>query len=594
MHIKRLTYIILFMLAAVAAQAKAAYDNDTTYQRLRADMNHAFNSGDSAQFYPALQRLEDYLLGRDDLHGYYTQRCNEIIFEMNRQHIFEAYKLARQLSSELREKKLESEMYMAYNMLGHINRYCGNKETAKQNFYQVISLMEKYGYYESMPPIYMNIVNVAINDDHDEAMRLLDRALEIAQKYAPERVFDIETRRTISYFNAGDIPSFLEGYKAYRQGVAEGKSSVHGRMAEVYHLASLGKTAEAICLAKDELGEDSYDAMTMIYERAGLWKEAYESQKMSAAANDSINNVVLSNSMMGIRDQLSMYDLERTSARNRIIGLSVGVVLLGLLVAALSYIAISRRRHMKELSTAYQRALESDRMKTAFIQNMSHEVRTPLNIISGFAQVIANPELSADMNERKEIADMVRKNTDIITNLIDEMLALSFGESTTEVKKDDQVVVNDLLADLLQENQPNLQPGVTLSYDSSLSADFTLRTNRDLLKRVINALIDNAIKYTEQGTITLKAHTSDTSPRTPGPPYPRTLVLAVEDTGCGVPAEKAEHIFERFVKLDKFKEGIGLGLSLCRMMVTHLGGTITLDTSYQQQGARFVVELPVE
>ena len=137
---------------------------------------------------------------------------------------------------ELREKKLDKEMYMAYNMLGHLNRYCGNKDAARRNFRYVISEMEKYGFYESMPPIYMNLVNVEFGDNPEEAQRLLKKAKEIAEKYAPERLFDLETRETLSFFNSGDIEKFLEGYKAYRKGVEEGKSSVHGRTVEVYYL----------------------------------------------------------------------------------------------------------------------------------------------------------------------------------------------------------------------------------------------------------------------------------------------------------------------------------------------------------------------
>ena len=123
--------------------------------------------------------------------------------------------LGRKLSMELTEKGLDNEMYMAYNMLGHINNICGNKKAAKRNFRRVIDMMEKQGYYESMPPIYMNIVNVEMDENPEEALELLNKAEEIAKKYSPERVFDIETRRSLSYFNSGDIPKFLEGYKEY-------------------------------------------------------------------------------------------------------------------------------------------------------------------------------------------------------------------------------------------------------------------------------------------------------------------------------------------------------------------------------------------
>ena len=100
-----------------------------------------------------------------------------------------------------------------------------------------------------------------------------------------------------------------------------------------------------------------------------------------------------------------------------------------------------------------------------------------------------------------------------------------------------------------------------------------------MLKRVINLLLDNANKYTKKGSITLKASAND-----------EQIILTVEDTGSGIPADAAEHIFERFFKVDSFREGLGLGLPLCRTIINRLGGTVDLDNSYQQ-GARFVVKI---
>ena len=580
MDTRKLLLALTMLFTIGHAQAAEDYKESPEYLALRDSVHHGFNSGDSARFFPAVKRLQDYLLKQGDLHAYYTQRCNEIVFQLNRQKAFEAYMLGRQLSIELREKGLDNEMYMAYNMLGHINRYCGNKEAAKRNFHTVLSMMEKGGYYESMPPIYMNLVNVELDDDPEEAKRLLDKAKEIAEKYSPERVFDIETRQSLIYYNSGDIPKFLEGYKAYQKGVAEGKSSVHGRSMEVYYLATIGKTDEAIALARKELGDEGHEAITKIYEQSGRWKEAYESLRQDRQSSDSVNNVVLANSMKGIREELRFYDVERESARQLTIGLMITALLLTLLVAALVYIHFSRRRHMRQLKKAYNHALESDKMKSAFVRNITHEVRTPLNIISGFAQVIADPELVAGPEERAHIAEMMQKNTQLITSLIDEMLELSLNEnSQSTVSKEDTVEVNDMIRDFLQENKYKVGKAVQLQFESSLDEHFTFQTNEEMLKRVITLLFDNAIKYTKEGSITLKANADD-----------EQLTLEVEDTGTGIPAKEAETIFERFVKLDTFKEGLGLGLPLCRMIVNRLGGSVNLDTTYKQ-GARFVVKI---
>ena len=577
-----LALCILFLSGSTVLAQAVDYSNDKTYQKLYGAMHRAFNDGDSTKFFPAIQALQKYLYDKDDLHGYYTQRCNEIVFQMNQQRIYEAYKLARELSKELREKKINKEMYMAMNMQGHINRYCGNKEEAKNNWHEVLRLMEEHGYYSSMPSIYMNIVNVALDDSPEEADSLLEVARQISLKHCPERVFDIDTRRTLSYYYQGDYDKFMEGYEEYKKGVAEGKSSVHGRSIEVYHEALLGHTDEAIKLAREELGDEGLDAVTIIYEKAGRWEDAFRALKRQHLASDSIDNVVLTNSMMGIRDEMMIYEAERDVVRTRFYLMSAVIILLALLTIALFYITQTRRRHLKELRKAYDQVLESDKMKTAFIQNISHEVRTPLNIIGGFSQVIANPDLDPNIEERREIARMTQKNARLITTLIDEMLLVSLNENSEEAKKENQVEINNLMRGVMKEAEDDLSDKTTIQYDTTLADDFTILTNEYMLKIVISAIVDNAVKYTPEGTITLKA----------SKPSDTELALTVEDTGCGVPAAEAEHIFERFVKLDTFKEGIGLGLPLCRMLIEKLGGTVRLDTTYTQ-GACFVVTLPI-
>lgn len=578
---KRTLWALLLLVGFIPVKASEDYMTSPQYLALRDSMHHAFNDSDSARFFVAIKNLENYILEKDDLHNYYTQRCNEIVFLMNAKKIFEAYKLSRQLSQELQERKLDKEMYMAYNMLGHIYRHCGNEKEAKRMFNKVIELLEQAGYYESMPPIYMNIVNVEVEKNPKEALSILDEALNIAEKYSPERVFDINARRTLSYYSMGEKEKFLEGYKAYKKGEAEGKSSVHGRSLEVHYLASLGQIDDAIKMAREELGEESYGTIASLYKDAGRWQEAYEALKKETELNDSINSLILSNSIQGYRSELKLYDLERQNVRNRTVTMVITILLLLLLIMALVYIMFSRRYHMNLLKQAYEHALESDKMKTLFIQNMSHEVRTPLNIISGFAQVLANPELSSNADTRQEMAQMMLKNTHIITTQIEEMLELSFNEASGAAIKDDEVNVGSLLESLIAENKVNVEKSVEMRLENKLEPGFVFKTHREMLKRALNALIDNAAKNTMEGTITLRA-SADFS----------NLKLTVEDTGCGIPEEESEHIFERFVKIDTFKQGLGLGLPLCRMIVTRLGGIILLDTSYKS-GARFVVTLPI-
>ncbi|MBQ9232173.1 MAG: HAMP domain-containing histidine kinase [Prevotella sp.] len=583
----RLKYLLLTLAVvtptvATHADNKESYKESKEYVALRDSVHHAFNDSDSARFFASVGKLESYLLSQDDLHAYYTQRCNEIVFQLNRQRIFEAYKLATQLSKELTEKKLDKEMYMAINMMGHIYNYSGNKEGAKQCFWEVIRRMEQEGYTESQPPIYMNLVNIVMDEDPREGLRLIDQAASIAKKTSPERVFDIETRRTLAYYLLGDSQRFLDGYKAYREGVEKGFSSVHGRKLEVYYLASKGLVDEAARLAL-ESGDDPFETQAEIYSGAGRWHEAYDALKKGVAETDSLNSLILSSSMQGIQGELKIYEAERRASRLWLYGLVAIVLLLSSLVVALVYIVQMRRRHLREMKQAYDRVLESDKLKTAFIQNVSHEVRTPLNVIAGFAQVLAATEYNISPQERQRIANTMMGSTRRITTMVDEVLEMSMNEVGTKEQNLSEVQANVTLRRIMEDFRREVGHLSTKFYfETTLDDDFMIWTNESVLRHVINPLLDNAVKNTESGEVRMVCGKT-----------PDQLVIAIEDTGRGIPAEEAEHIFERFVKLDSFKEGMGLGLTICRSMASRLGGDVKLDTSYAGPGARFEVNLPL-
>lgn len=582
----RLKYLLLTLavVTSVATHAddKNPYKESKEYLTLRDSVHHAFNAADSARFFASVGKLEAYLLNQDDLHAYYTQRCNEIVFQLNRQRIFEAYKLATQLSKELTEKKLDEEMYMAINMMGHIYNYSGNKEGAKQCFWEVIRRMEQEGYTESQPPIYMNLVNIVMDEDPQEALRLIDQAASIAKKSSPERVFDIETRRTLAYYLLGDNQRFQEGYKVYREGVKNGLSSVHGRKLEVFYLASQGHVDEAARLA-EESGDDPYETQAEIYSGAGRWREAYDALKKGVAETDSLNSLLLSSSMQGIQNELKIYEAERKAGRLWLYGLVAIVVLLSSLVVALVYIVQMRRRHLREMKQAYDRVLESDKLKTAFIQNVSHEVRTPLNVISGFAQVLAATDYDISPQERQRIANTMMNSTRRITTMVDEVLEMSKNESGGVEQNLSDVQANAVLRRIMEDFRREVGHLSTKFYfETTLDDDFMIQTNEGVLRHVINPLLDNSVKNTENGEVRMVCAKTDDQ-----------LVIAVEDTGRGIPAEEAEHIFERFVKLDSFKEGMGLGLTVSRSMANRLGGSVRLDISYAGPGARFEVRLPL-
>ena len=242
------------------------------------------------------------------------------------------------------------------------------------------------------------------------------------------------------------------------------------------------------------------------------------------------------------------------------------------------------KRKNEELTVANARAEESSRMKADFIQQISHEIRTPLNILNGFTQVITDQDseqLSAD--EKKDIQHRISENSHRITDLVNKMLELSEASSQTVIQRTDHVVVGEIATQAVEDS--SICQAVHIHFEQlfeRVPATVPLVTNRRYAIRALTLLLDNAQKFTQKGTVRLIVRRQ-----------PEAMAFVVEDTGIGIPADQAEHVFEEFVQLDEYYDGTGIGLAVARSIARRLGGDITLDTTYTG-GARFVMTLPVE
>lgn len=263
--------------------------------------------------------------------------------------------------------------------------------------------------------------------------------------------------------------------------------------------------------------------------------------------------------------------------------------LVGLTVLYIFVYIMGRRRLMlkiwkrqAELQLAREKAEEADRMKTAFIRSMSHEIRTPLNAISGFSQIICTPDLELDKEEMQNLQTRIMSNVEAVTLIINELLELAAGESVTlDVSKLTAVNPNELGRKTIEEANKRNDKQLSITFTTEIADDFTFRCNEETVLSILEKVVDNALKFTNEGSITLEAKLGD-----------RRVVFVVSDTGIGIPEEMQDAVFDNFVKLNDYIEGVGLGLPVCRRLAHSLGGDLQLDKRYQG-GSRFVLTLPL-
>lgn len=240
-------------------------------------------------------------------------------------------------------------------------------------------------------------------------------------------------------------------------------------------------------------------------------------------------------------------------------------------------------RRNEELVRTSELAKEAYRQKSLFIQNVSHQVRTPLNIIMGFSQVLKEGRSTMAREEVRGITDMMRHNALMLNRMV-LMLFDSSARGTTEelyANRNEEVLCNSLALESINETLKHY-PELTITLTTDVTDDFHIHTSHIYLMRSIRELLYNASKYSDGQNITLRINKlSD------------TVRFIVKDTGPGIAEKDVGRLFEMFTKVNDLSEGLGLGLALSKRHVQYLGGDLTLDTSYRD-GCRFIIELPIE
>lgn len=246
---------------------------------------------------------------------------------------------------------------------------------------------------------------------------------------------------------------------------------------------------------------------------------------------------------------------------------------------------LAQNEHLRisgeELLEAKEQAEQASRMKTEFIQHMSHEVRTPLNSIVGFSQVLASE--FRDKPATGEYASIIEANSATLLRLFDDVLEVAYLDQTGDLPRCDVTALNNLCNDCVESTLPELHPGVSLLDELPVS-DPVVRTNLKRIEQVLLHLLRNAAKFTRSGRIVLTYECL---------PAERLLRFAVTDTGPGIPAGRHEEVFRRFVKIDPFSQGTGLGLPICRLIAAKLGGRLFVDPEYAS-GCRMIFEVPFD
>ena len=327
-------------------------------------------------------------------------------------------------------------------------------------------------------------------------------------------------------------------------------------------------------------------------ERAGMFRKLHRDSEACMAYARAVkvqDSLLRLEQGEVIREKQESYELDRMALdaalltahhyKTTLVYVSLALLVIAAVVGAI-YVGNRRtRRLQKELLLQMKHAHESELKKAAFVNSVCHEVRTPLNCILGFSELLCAEEVTPE--SRVQYCEIIRDNRRQLRFLFDDMLEVAYLENLhapLPCQYTNLCAVCHAQLRIMKVRYP--KPGIV--YKGAIPvAEIALNTSDKYLAILISALLGNAYKFTQEGTISLECDRLGDD----------RVFIAVTDTGCGIPPEKHGYVFERFTKLDTFSQGNGLGLYLCRLIVTHLHGEIYIDSGYTG-GTRIVAILP--
>lgn len=588
--------VFLFIFKGVSS-AETTVDDLTGEDKENFDkFRKVFTTGTPDEFYKYAEFYEKYLKKRGHMMLYYKLKNNEGFFALRHNLMFRAMEYAKQLDQEVRKNEAKDYFYLPTGLMGDVYYASHNTLKAERYFTQALSEVGDRDPKFTMRT-YNSLAEMLMLKSPQRSLEWIERAIEMArnQDNIEYTGLSIGMKAYISFI-LGDEPLFQTSYDQYvslRSMDSPLFNHRYDRVLEVAKLAFDGDYQKAFQQIRlGNLSVDSSLVATRVFVMEGDIGKTFEAVKRHYVEMDSIFSQSLDTNFDQLATESTIMRSKEEAQANQRMAKKLTNWLIGLTIVYIIVYIMGRRRLIRkiwarnaELKETAKRAEESDKMKTVFIQNMSHEIRTPLNAVAGFSQLLCDHDYELSEKEKQNMKQRISDNVESVISIVYELLELSKSESestVTEEQKSD-VVLNKLCRSTIR-SMAGKKEKVEMRFASNVKDDFTIHTDGHRIARILTHLLSNALKFTDEGYVEVRCNLLKSE---------KTLTISVTDTGVGIAEKDRERIFETFAKLDDFKEGIGLGLPICRRLASSIGAKIELDTAYTD-GTRFIFSMPCE
>lgn len=567
-------------------------------------VKYHFYHGTDKQFAEKLKELRRLARASKSDGIYYRCFITEIMYDVQHERTFRALNKVHDQLAEVKKRPNPYATFACNVAFGEVYQVRRDEVHARECYLKAIHAARDTPNNVDEANVYISLAKLTEAGDTTTRMQFLHTAL--SRSLTPTDSAGALMGMAYLYSNLRDRYKFRKVYNVYsniikREKLSEMRYDKWYKANEAFNLELCGKPEEA-----NRIRKSIKDPMMRYLAVADFYRSNGQNEIALAFMDSLVMYMRSSQSTQNVADVAELntaYEVdnlrrEAEKAKEQfthdfmVFALYFTLLIVAILIAWLvknNRMSNKLKNLSEELRVARDEAVDASKMKDVFIQNMSHEVRTPLNAVTGFAQLLALPAEMFTDEERSEFGKHVQNNTNLLTMLIDDILNISDMESGNYKMAFSTYKVNEICRVAISAITYRVGSDIELKFTTDVDDNYEIETDARRVQQVLINYLTNAIKHTEAGYIHLHVSLTET---------PGMLTFSVADTGSGIPGSKSEDIFKRFEKLDAFKQGTGLGLNICRMISQKLHGRVYLDKTYPdnyegvEHGARFVFVTP--
>ncbi|MCH5312132.1 MAG: HAMP domain-containing histidine kinase [Prevotella sp.] len=556
-----------------------------------------FSTTEQKKFMEVTELLKEKSLAAGDEQTFYRAWGNQAIYLSLREQRTKAKEVVGDMKQYANEHKSHFGEYTAMHVQGSVYLRMHDYANAENSFKEAVDLLHTHFPNESAAADYLELVTIANRRGNSALGKEYGEKVLKEPNLQPQHKIRAFSMLCQYAYTEGDEKRFNELYNEWKELLQKTSGGSLEATVETEYLIINKRYEEALKTCENVPLKNRGSLRAHIYHLMGDDVNAYKCLKRWVSVKDSINKAdqanVFSDYIIQAQNERLENERLRLEGENKTLRARIYIILVIAVIIIAAILIYKRQKTVKilrednkHLDDARQKAEQAQNevqkaldLKREFLYNISQELRTPLNPITGMSDLLTDDEYHFQAEERVAMNQHIKDNTKLLTKMVDNMIELSFYESKVSLPMDTPISPNIICRHMVDTLKNDCPDGLEMNFESTVPGPVMIKTNVDCIEKVIRHLVNNAFEHTTAGHITVRCSLKE-----------NRVCIAVEDTGTGVAPELADSILNASVQKDSQFKTTGMGLSICQAILKLLNGRIYLDKEYKA-GARFVFEL---